>query len=95
MIPTSQTTSERVVFLGRVQGVGFRQRTRSLARRFPVIGYVRNQADGSVELVVQGPMTGVNGLIEAIEADFAGMISQSERQPWPRSEEFAGFDIRF
>lgn len=38
---------------GRVQGVGFRYFTRSLARRYGVTGLVENESDGSVHLVAQ------------------------------------------
>ena len=41
--------ARRIVFSGRVQGVGFRQTTRSLASGFPVGGFVRNLPDGDVE----------------------------------------------
>ena len=43
----------RAVYYGRVQGVGFRYRTARLAQQYPVSGYVKNLADGTVELVVQ------------------------------------------
>lgn len=95
MTTASRQVRERVVFHGKVQGVGFRQRTRSLARRFPVVGYVKNLADGTVELVVQGPRTGVGGLIEAIETDFEGMISDRLREVVASGEELTDFDIRF
>lgn len=39
---------------GRVQGVGFRWWTRSLASRLGVTGAVRNQADGSVVVHARG-----------------------------------------
>ena len=38
----------RVIYRGRVQGVGFRYTSASIARRFPVTGYVRNLPDGTV-----------------------------------------------
>ena len=45
----------RVVhYSGRVQGVGFRYTVRTLATRFAVTGFVRNLADGRVQLVVEG-----------------------------------------
>ncbi len=39
---------------GRVQGVGFRWWTRSLAQRVGVVGTVRNAPDGSVEVQARG-----------------------------------------
>lgn len=44
----------RVRVRGLVQGVFFRQSTREAARKAGVIGYARNMADGSVEIVATG-----------------------------------------
>ena len=40
--------------IGRVQGVGFRQFVRERARALGLSGWVKNQPDGSVELLVAG-----------------------------------------
>ena len=76
----------RVVFHGRVQGVGFRYSTQSLARSFQVGGYVKNLADGTVELVVCGPKAQVDGLLEAIATRFDGNITGTDLQPLESSE---------
>ncbi|MDR2734179.1 MAG: acylphosphatase [Spirochaetota bacterium] len=39
---------------GRVQGVGFRYFTANHARSFGVTGYVKNRADGTVEVYIEG-----------------------------------------
>jgi acylphosphatase len=44
----------RLVAAGRVQGVGFRRFVELRARGRDVAGWVRNRADGSVEVVVEG-----------------------------------------
>jgi len=44
----------RYVIRGRVQRVGFRMFVEDVARREGIRGYVRNQHDGSVEVVAEG-----------------------------------------
>jgi acylphosphatase len=47
--------SYRYVVSGRVQGVGFRYFTLQAAQALGVSGFVRNLADGSVEVIAEGP----------------------------------------
>lgn len=53
----------RVVVSGRVQGVGFRYSTISEGRRMGLLGWVRNTADGDVEIVAEGPAAAVRQLV--------------------------------
>ena len=52
--PNPECVRRRVLFSGRVQGVGFRYTTEAVASRFQVTGWVRNVRDGRVELVAEG-----------------------------------------
>ena len=45
---------KRILFFGRVQGVGFRYTAVWIAREQGLTGWVRNCLDGSVEMEVQG-----------------------------------------
>jgi len=53
----------RVIVTGRVQGVGYRASTVDEAYRLGLTGWVRNLADGSVELEAQGDEPRVAALI--------------------------------
>ena len=84
----------RVVYSGRVQGVGFRATSAGIARRFPVVGYVRNQSDGTVELIARGPSDAVQGFLDAIARRFQGQITHAAVTVVNVDEEFDSFDVR-
>jgi acylphosphatase len=49
---------------GRVQGVCFRAETRIQAQAHGLVGWVRNTADGAVELEAEGPRESVSALLK-------------------------------
>lgn len=53
----------RAIVTGHVQGVGFRAFTVEEAREHGLTGWVRNLADGSVELEAQGDAARVDALL--------------------------------
>jgi acylphosphatase len=50
----------RAVISGRVQGVFFRLETKKAAARYGVFGWVKNQRDGTVAAVFEGPKENVD-----------------------------------
>ena len=58
--------ARRVLYEGRVQGVGFRFSVKSITTGYDVVGSVRNLIDGRVELEVQGEESEVTEFLEAI-----------------------------
>lgn len=86
--------TERIVFYGRVQGVGFRFTTRGIAKRFAVLGYVRNLPDGTVELVVQGAESEIHGLLGKVSEHFCENLTKVERSRCAPVERFSCFEIR-
>ncbi|HEY4259550.1 MAG TPA: acylphosphatase [Schlesneria sp.] len=84
----------RVIYSGRVQGVGFRATTHGIAQRFPVVGYVRNQPDGTVELVARGASAEVAEFLAAVQQRLAKQIQNASNEPIAPDEEFETFTIR-
>ncbi len=89
-------TAFRVIFRGRVQGVGFRHAVWSLAHGFEVCGWVRNLPDGSVEMEVAGESAEVGDFIREItlESSVAHHVRSHHATPIPASEGMVGFSIR-
>ncbi len=54
------------VVSGRVQGVYYRVRVRESARRHGLVGRVRNRADGTVLIEVQGPIPLMEAFLKAV-----------------------------
>jgi acylphosphatase len=55
---------QRYVIKGRVQGVYYRQSTLEMATALALTGYVKNNADGTVECVACGPYEALQSLVE-------------------------------
>jgi len=92
--PAEGRCCRRITFQGRVQGVGFRYTTASAARAFQINGYVRNCADGSVELVAEGRPGDVDRLLESLGVTFAGNIERQMAEEITLAVPPAGFEIR-
>ncbi|HEU4320027.1 MAG TPA: acylphosphatase [Acidimicrobiia bacterium] len=54
----------RILVTGQVQGVGYRQGCRRTARSLDLVGWVRNRADGSVEMFAQGEPDRIDSLVD-------------------------------
>jgi acylphosphatase len=83
-----------IYFSGRVQGVGFRFTTREIAARHPVSGFVKNLADGRVQLVVEGARDALDRFVQAIEAEMGRYIDGKQETVLSATDEFAGFGVR-
>lgn len=85
----------QVFYEGRVQGVGFRYTARRIAAGFDVAGYVRNLADGRVEMVASGDDEEVDGFLEALrDSELAGHIDQVVIAETAKPPGLRGFEIR-
>ncbi|MDK2126175.1 acylphosphatase [Parachitinimonas caeni] len=58
------TEARRLIVIGRVQGVGYRNAFEMTARRYGLAGWVRNRLDGTVEAWVEGETNSVASIID-------------------------------
>ena len=86
---------QRVIFTGRVQGVGFRHSTKVIAQGFQVTGFVCNQDDGTVEMVADGERLEVEQFIFTVQEQMSGLITNTRISVLDKDEHFTGFTIRY
>jgi acylphosphatase len=81
---------------GWVQGVGFRYFVIDNARALGLRGYSRNQSDGSVEVLAQGPRPALERLLNLLrEGPPAAEVSEV-LTAWGRpTEHLSGFHVRW
>jgi acylphosphatase len=90
----SETVRRRVVVLGNVQGVFFRDSCRREASSRGVAGWVTNRPDGAVEAVFEGDADAVQSLVDWCRSGPRGAdvdaVDDSSEEP----EGLSGFEIR-
>lgn len=84
----------RFIVRGRVQRVGFRFFIEDAAQREGILGYVRNQHDGSVEVVAEGDSAALQRFEMAVRRGPAGArVDEVETLEIEPSSRFTGFRI--
>ena len=87
--------ARRYVIAGRVQGVGFRWFAHDAARRAGVHGWVRNLADGSVEVMAEGETTAVDRLEAAVRrGPSSAHVERVDIEEHAPAGRVTGFEIR-
>ena len=80
---------------GRVQGVFYRVTAQRAARQLGLTGWVKNRDDGSVELVVEGPIPACEALRAQCESGPPGARVTELVAHWSESSGgFEDFDVR-
>jgi acylphosphatase len=92
---SSQRVRWQVIYSGRVQGVCFRATALELARSRPVVGFVRNRPDGTVELEAEGSADEVERFLATVAQEFYGYIRAAQRTALPARSEEQRFDIHY
>lgn len=87
--------STQVFYAGNVQGVGFRYTIKQIAKGFDVTGWIRNLADGRVELHANAAADELAAFIEAIgQSELRAHIKEQTAHPLTEELNTRGFEIR-
>jgi acylphosphatase len=92
---TKTMVAKRVLYEGRVQGVGFRFSVKSITTGYDVVGCVKNLIDGRVEVEVQGEENEVADFLEAVlDSHLRRHIHRFVVHEIPLKNGLKGFEIR-
>lgn len=83
-----------IIINGRVQGVFFRQKTKIEADKLGLLGWVRNEADGSVRILVEGEEEKIKELIAWAKAGPRFAQVKNIKVDWQEAKtEFSQFAV--
>lgn len=85
---------KRIVFKGRVQGVGFRFTAIRYANHLGLTGWVKNMSNGTVLMEVQGSIQNINRLISFLDNDHYIRIDSMNETCIEVIKEDTGFGLK-
>ena len=85
----------RFRFSGLVQGVGFRYEAQRIASQLDLVGWVRNQGDGSVVVELEGKANYIEAFLLAIEAIPRFDITEIQTEDLPLSRTETKFRVLY
>ncbi len=81
---------------GLVQGVNFRWFMQRRANELNVVGYVKNEPDGSVSFVAEGPHEALERLLDFARSGPSSAVVENVETQWGApTGEFYRFEIRY
>ncbi len=96
--PPATVSHERLVaeIVGHVQGVGFRYFVRQMARRYGLVGWVRNDPEGTVTVAAEGSRARLDAFLDALHQGPEGAEVEEVEVRWePATGRFKTFAIEY
>lgn len=95
MINDKKIKRVEIIVHGRVHGVSFRYYTREMAERLNLLGWARNEPEGSVKIIAQGKNEDLSLLIEwAKEGPRHAQVEKIETRWLEAGDDLRGFEVR-
>ncbi len=87
---------KEIIVVGMVQGVGWRYHCLRVAQRFDITGYVKNEPDGTVKIVVEGRDDEVEEFIKYLQSsNYPGHVKSWKINNFAYTGEFKNFRVRY
>jgi acylphosphatase len=83
----------KIIYSGRVQGVGFRWNVADVIASFALTGMVKNLDDGTVQVILEGKQNEINLGRDAIEERMKGYWVRNEIECQEEAPHFSEFSI--
>lgn len=85
-----------IIVNGKVQGVGFRAYTLRYANQYKITGWVKNLANGAVEIVASGDKNQLSKFIDVVQKSPSpfGKVNSVEIN-YIQNKSFFNFDVRY
>ncbi len=80
---------------GRVQGVFYRATAQSIAQSLNLVGWVKNNADGSVSAHIEGSESDIQAFLEWAKKGPKNAVVQQVHQQVTPCEHFNQFEVRY
>ena len=84
--PHTPIVRRRYQFSGFVQGVGFRYEAKKAADQLSLVGWVRNENDGTVVVEIEGEASYINEFLRVLQAVPRFDITEIQAQDLPLSK---------
>lgn len=85
----------KLIIVGKVQGVFYRREAQKIAQELNLSGWVKNEPDGNVSILVQGEKTFVDQFIEWSRiGPSSAQVRKVEIINQPIQQKLEGFEIR-
>lgn len=86
----------KIIIKGKVQGVFFRNFTKTIAKKLEIKGWVQNRSNGSVEIHAQGAGSQLEELVHKCYEGSPQSIVESLQKDFIETDEvFEGFVVKY